>query len=422
MLRELRNRNLETNLIIIFFIYFTTKMYWDMLIPTIFEFLFIGIILIGLALFFVNIQFYSGKHTIKLLLLYLLYVMWIIFNGLYQSDTEQLARAMYEYVFYSSIFFSMAYFFMHTNINKVAKIICIVGFIVSLLSWYEYFSHTYLIGNFDATLNNAEGYGFRAAVFSRSYLTHGVILGFFSLITFYLHYVTNRKIYLGIAGFCYISILSTASRGPLVSFGVGIIIIYLFHIYSKKNKKSTVMILWLIPFLLVIIGILLFSDFQTSNEIVNYFLDRIRSIFDWEGDAGNVGRQIIWDNTFNKIHENFWVGIGPSKTGSWGTGAIGVTESGLLKRLLELGIVGFLLHYSFIFIIIKRSIKNFKKLNQAYKLKFIFFAALFASIFIHDIVLQATEEIMVSFFMWSALAGIYIIPYKHRHQFNNVKI
>ena len=103
---------------------------------------------------------------------------------------------------------------------------------------------------------------------------------------------------------------------------------------------------------------------------------------------------------------HFWFGVGPSQTGSWNlNGLYGVTESGILKRFCELGIVGVALHYSFVFNVFINGLKCYKK-NYKNDRSIIFYIGLFIAVFVDDITLQATEEIIVAFFMWFALAGI----------------
>lgn len=163
-------------------------------------------------------------------------------------------------------------------------------------------------------------------------------------------------------------------------------------------------------FLLVIvvctIAFLLLSDIQTGNSSIDYFLYRIRQIINWTGDAGNVGRLQIWNEAFNHFKISPVFGIGPSKTGSWGVESIGVTESGVLKHLCELGIIGFCLYYSIFFSIFYRGYKLYKKALSRNKLKIICFFGVITMVFINNITLQSTEEIMVFIIYSFGLGGI----------------
>ena len=150
----------------------------------------------------------------------------------------------------------------------------------------------------------------------------------------------------------------------------------------------------------------LLSDFQTNNEAVNYFLLRIRNILNWDSDAGNVGRISRWKWALMLYKSNPFWGIGPSKTGSWGVASLGVTESGVLKRLCELGIFGFCMHYFFVSIILIKSIRAIAKMNRINKISVIMFIGILTIIIVNDFILQSTEEPSVCFIMWFSIAGL----------------
>ena len=310
---------------------------------------------------------------------------------------------------------------MKTDFDSICKVLTKLGLLTATLSWYEYFTNRYLIGHALQSYTQDIGgiYGFRTMVFSRSYLPHGMLLGFFSIIYFYL-YLKKKKItsLLGCI-YCYITILTTSSRGPLAANGIALFL--MFILYSYYNQKSLKKILSYIAVAIGVLGayIILTSNISSDNEMINYFLTRIRSIIDWHHEGANVTRTIIWSKSIENYFKKAPIfGIGASKTGSWSYPnlsepySLGVTESGMLKKLCELGIVGVTLYYGFIISIVIKGIKSFKRIPYKNKVELICYLGLLTAVLINDITLQTTEEIMVSFQMWAALAGIYITAEK----------
>jgi O-antigen ligase len=397
------NEKIHSTAIFFFFliIYFSTKMLWDTAVPSLFELFSVIILVLGAILFFLNYD-YQRSNTF-LLLLFLFFSFYVLVNGIIQDKSSQLIRAIYEYIFYGLIFWSCLFFLKKVKIGKIIPVFAYIGIFISLLSWVEFLSGQYLIRPISLSY-----IGFRSVVFSRSYLSHGVILGIFSLSNLYCFFQKKKGRYLLFSIFCFLSILTTQSRGPFISCLVSLIAIWFisFRVFRISNPARKRILLGF--FLTLSLGVLLiFAFINSSNTIVQKFLLRLGSVFNWQGDSGNQGRIQIWNDMFQMWAEHLWFGIGPSKTGSWGIDSIGVTESGILKVLVELGIVGGLLFFSFslapVFLLIKRE----KYLSQTQKVDSLLFIGIFLCIFIDNITLQVTEEIMVSFFYWFSLAGLY---------------
>lgn len=382
------------------FIYFSGKLLFDT-VPYIFELFSLGVFACC-AVLLVYSRAAADLHTIHLFIAFLAFSVYVILNGVLQDSFPQLARALYEYIFYALILFAMMWLLPQADMRKVLKVFAVWGLLVSCLSWLEYFTERYLIA--EAVENYA---GFRAIVFSRSYLSHGAILGFFSLACMDICYTENKPLWFLAGVFCFASILTTASRGPLVGCGVALVLQFMLNSYIscrhswKRFAACTIFITALIA-----VCVLMFGTFLTGNEVIDNFLLRIRSIFNWKGDAGNAGRLLLWDQALDWWRSSPWFGIGPSQTGSWGPESIGVTESGVLKRLVELGVFGFILFYYFIGCILIRAIRFYRKLDQPGKRTMVFWFSVATALLINDCILQITEEIMISFFFWTSLAGL----------------
>ena len=379
-------------------IYFTTKLLWDT-IPYVFELFSIGMIAYGGINAFTTNMHKRGT----LVVLYISLSIYILISAFLQDSQNQIQRALYEYIFYMFIFWGTYYWGRHAKIEDWAIILLVIGIVVSCLSWLEYLTHHYLLTN---TIEYVNPTTFRTIVFSRTFLAHGMVITFFTLLAIYKYITEKKKLFLFLSIFFFLTIFTTGSRGPLVACLVGIYIMFFLYEttrYGFTLKKFIFLFLTIFGFIFVIF--ILLSDFQVGNSIVDYFLNRFRSILNWSTDDGNTGRISIWNYYFKIFKENFWLGVGPSQTGSWNlSGKYGVTESGILKRLCELGIIGALLHYMLVFNIFFMGIKKLK--NYKNDLNLIFYLSLFIAVFVDDITLQATEEIIVSYLMWFALAGI----------------
>lgn len=379
-------------------IYFTTKLLWD-IVPHVFEISSIIIISYGaFRTFTTNIH----KRTF-LIIIYIILNLYILLNAFIQDNMGQFQRAAYEYAFYMLIFWGTYYWESKSKIEDYASILLKIGCVICVLSWVEYVTHNYILSNSEIKYSNFTG--FRTIVFSRTFLAHGIVLAFFAILGFYMYMIKRKISYLLYGIFAFVTIFSTGSRGPLVACFVGLFFMLITAEFKTKEASIKKVLFTIMGFLIIgIIWYLLTSDFQLPNDTLNYFLNRFRSILNWSSDEGNTGRIVIWNNYIKVFKDNFWFGLGPSQTGSWNvSGVYGATESGILKRLCDTGIVGTLLHYIFVFSIFIRGISSIRKNDDN---NMLFYLGLFITVFIDDITLQATEEIIVSFFMWYALAGI----------------
>lgn len=392
---------------IIISIYITSKMLWDR-IPYIFELLFWGTILINAFTFFYNSKI--QKRNGKIILLSIIVYSYVLLNAMIKDTPSQLARCIYEYIVYMLIMFYFIRIRKKINLNFCLTIISYWGLIIAALTWFEYITKNYILNDLSAygTILYVGSNGFRSAVFTRSFLSHGVVLGIFSLFFLQLWNQYKKRKFMAGCLFCYSAILATGSRGPLVAFFCAIIFFEFFDafIVEKRNSGRTKFILLGMIGLLALL-IILTINVNPSGSSIEYFIYRIQNVFNWKGDAGNSGRILIWTKSINDYFAKAPLfGIGPSKTGSWGNGSLGVTESGLLKRLCELGIVGFVLFYTTIIYILR---KPRRKYSKECKKEIEFWLSIFLGIFINDITVQSTEEIMVAFWWWCALGAIYYL-------------
>lgn len=409
----------STLLVTLLVVYFLTKMLWDKYIPNILELLSLTTIGYGFLMGLIRIR---SKKILSFFATFGAISLYVLINGFFKDNTDQFNRAIYEYIFYLMIAFSLMYFLKKSDIKSIVEHLAPVAFVVIILSWYECLTRTYIIANIGASYTlTTLGYGFRATVFSRSYLCHGIVIGFFSIMFMYQYIESTNKKYLLFSLISYFSILTTSSRGPFVSCTVGLSVMFMLNYLIKNksiNKKMTFFLIAII--LITIVYLFLQSGINTGNGAIDYFLKRVRSITNWTSEGGNLGRIKLWNRTVEWFKESPVFGIGPSKTGSWGEASRGVTESGLLKRLCELGIVGFIIYYSLIVRILLIGKRIYGKLKIDEKRQFIMYIGIILLVLVNDLTLQSTEEIQVFFILSIGLGGVMSFLWPNRARIYHV--
>ena len=85
------------------------------------------------------------------------------------------------------------------------------------------------------------------------------------------------------------------------------------------------------------------------------------------------------------------------------SGFIAVTESGVLKRMVELGIVGTLLQYATMVPLLIKGIKRYKKTKET---RMLFFFAVLLAFFVEDFVLQRYTALEYTIITWTFLSYI----------------
>ena len=421
MLKKLEKLDLFNVITLFLLIYFSTKILWDTNVNIIKYFVLFAIS------FYSTIQvfkmLFNKSNYKKYLIIWLIFCAYIVVNALFVNfEMACFKRAIYEYIFYSYILWLGCICSKYIKFDNIIKILGIFGVLIACLSFVEFIFNFYIIPMDDYnTYVTFEGEMItRAKVFTRSYLSHGVLLGIYSLFNYYTYHKTKNNLYFVFSIFCLVSILSTSSRGPLVATFAGFFALLVFlHKESLKKFTSIKSILFSKAAILTILVILIFVlmiifEIQTGIKFIDHSILRIRSIFNWVGDAGNVGRIAIWSKWVNIAKENFVFGIGASKSGSWRVSDLGVTESAILKHFAELGIIGFSLYYLLIVTIIK---DVFTKVKNKIDDKFWMCCSVIILIFVDSLILQITEEIQIAFFFWFFL-GI-ILSYLGKNDKNN---
>lgn len=386
---------------------------------------FIFIVLLGTILFFKELlqRYNENKNSIlnKFILLNIIFFLYVMINGILNKDIKRLIYGGYQYILYGMIFYAVYIYIKEINLKKIIDYVIIFNVINSLICIYEYVSRSNLIPTEYGQIAYDGIVIFRGRAFFGSFLNAGVVLGMtvFLALYFLLKSIKekNNKQIFGYSSAILIYILgifSTGSRGPLVSLFGGLI--FAFIIYSillSKKRKQNFIILGVIA-ILGIISLLIILNIDATkldSSALSFAIHRVQTIFDWSTDPGNVMRIERWNFGLDLFKQNPVFGVGIATTGAKGLGtfSLGVTESGVIKKLAELGIVGSLLFYfQFIFI----GVLAFKKIISKETIfeKKIFILLIVSAIvmlLIEECIYQALEAEVVAFYLWMFVAFIF---------------
>jgi hypothetical protein len=368
-----------------------------------------------------------------LIFMIVVYYSYVLINGICFHNMDRLVLGFNQYILFSLPLFIVLYLFKKSmdtiRLDKFIKYIILLSFITSILCMYEYFSGKYIMPNNSIIAYVDYNNTFvRAQVFTGSYLGLGACLSQLSLLNLYYIFNKNSKRKLKITHiFIFIvnviGILCTSSRGPLVATVIAtIFFIFLYNIsaISADVRKIYMLIaLMILIFILMYIGINFILNYhaQPDNIYLNTFMGRIQSVFNWNTDGSNIQRKYFWQYFMNIFKNNFMYGIGVSSTGAnISTTSIGPTESGVLKRFVELGIFGGFIYYFIIILIFLIIIRYLLIKNNNYNEKLLI-VTLTSSIIatnIDDITYQVCEEIQVMFFFWLFIGIILFIINKSK--------
>lgn len=354
--------------------------------------------------YFVNIL-KQGKTNIDSfrLLVFILYCLIVVVINSNQFGWS----SAYPYIIIPLMFFAFSFLTKNTQQKTVISIIVWCGTVISLLSIYEYASHSYLLPSIYDIYKV-----FRCRVFADSCLSLGCQLAVTSLLSAYMAINTKKAIYILLVFINFAGIITTSSRGPLVSCVIAFLLMYICNNSSLKKEKY-LNIAIIITTIVLISGIILFSySYIEIDPKENPILYRILSIFDWSSDHGNVRRLEKWSYYLNVfIHRPvFGHGIGYISNSSFG-----VTESGVIQRFVELGAVGTLLYYNFVFGVLRKGFQTIRTTSDPYKRNLLVGCICpVICILVEDFILQIFTNTIVNILFWFCVAIIH-------HEVQNVE-
>ena len=102
----------------IMIIYYTSKLLWDTLIPSVFSLLFIGITFIYVIKYLFSPL---KKNDLALIAFSLIFCIYIIMNAIFKDDSAQCLRAIYEYILYAFPLLGFLYIYPRVDLPNIAK-------------------------------------------------------------------------------------------------------------------------------------------------------------------------------------------------------------------------------------------------------------------------------------------------------------
>lgn len=388
-------------------VYYCTFLLWDSK-TRIVKYMILVLLLIGVLAELARIV-RSRKPSVRdnvIILLFGLLEMIFLIYALAAGNSAQRITALYQYNFYL-LLLCAAFFYVDENFYKILGLLRYMGCVLAVLAVYEFTSRSYIIpaGN--------EWYGMisfggvwliRSRVFSGSPMVFGLIMSLLTIVAF--DYYRRKKCLLNliITLMNLIGVLLSASRGPYVSLAVGIFFYYLFE---SRNRRQLLKVSFRVLVFFILIAVLI-NTLSPSNSIIAYIQARFQSIFQWAGKSGqiwssNTTRMKLWRNAVHMLFSgtNWIYGIGAAATGARSLEFGGfVTESGVLRRFVEFGVFIGIIYYIFLFRLIRYGYRNAKR-NYSNHIGLAI--GLISCILLEDTILQITEEISITLFLWLSI-------------------
>jgi len=145
------------------------------------------------------------------------------------------------------------------------------------------------------------------------------------------------------------NLLFSSSRGALIAVGATLLLYMLYKAYRKRDLRFLIKSLFISSLIVII---LVFISLHFFENRVLFFIERFHFLNEAVFESGrNIQLQKV-SHVFNTDILNYLFGIGKPIIDS-----IGLMEVEPLFLLFAYGIIGISLHYSFIFIILKKSSK-----------------------------------------------------------------
>lgn len=349
-------------------------------------------------------------------ILYWFSMLYFCLSAIILSDSRVLINGLYSYIYYQLLIFAWIFVLQKVEIVKLFPIFEVVGFISSLLGLYEVMSGSLLLGGTAYGKSFGGSYIVRAVVFSGSFLTLGMFLTIIIIIAFYMYQSQKKIRHLICMCVCILGLFMTSSRGPMVAAAVGIIVVYLLSDSATLKHRLKRVVSLLIAIIMVVVAFLLIGNTVMKDNLYFSFIQaRLSSILDWTGESGNVGRVNRWSQFLQLFSKHWLLGTGIGSSGTRAAELIGAlnTESGVLKRLLELGVIGFVLYYSMVISILRHGFRYYKSIVKEKGNSVVVVAfAVVVSVLVEECIMQITETIMVSVLFWLFMAYIVLVSQK----------
>ena len=233
-----------------------------------------------------------------------------------------------------------------------------------------------------------------------SSLLMGIISSINSIVSlFFILYRKKFKICYLVLFFSATSLSYSYSRGAYMLTFIGSIILFVPKLRSINKNGWNLFTQFIIGCSLVIV--------VNNNDTLS---SRVRSIFDFKNEGGNVERVLRWENALNSIYSNMLIGRGPGYSSSigvsdnkelaWELGESGIiTESFPLKVFVENGILCGFLYLAFLSKILYPTKKKFSLDN-------ILYYSIVFGIIMESFILSSFESPYLSLIFWICIGKI----------------
>ena len=378
----------------------------------------INSLIILLVLFVSLLRNNLKKDDFSYLFLFLIYSAYILIQTLGSNLITSTFSVFKFYIIYPSVVLigATASFLFVNEAEKEQELIWKIlwgwGVLLLLLAVYELITSDYVVkmANMEKALYSYSGGRtlglIRARVFSSSYLTLGDIFGMLSITSLFLFVKFKNKMYLFFTYAFFAGVFFASSRGSIVGTAVAFLMLYIIRDnknFGKINKKH---IKWIVLTFSLVFFVFMLGK---NNEVINYWIKRVTTIFDWTSKAESNDVRLEHWMTYLKLWtatpRNFFIGTGGLTAGY--ESLLGVTESGFIEHLVEVGLVGSILYYSLMLIPFIRFLKR-KTFTHFGK----WILACFTILFVHDFVLQVSVSDDICLLMWLLVMLMYIENYR----------
>ncbi len=348
------------------------------------------------------------------------YCILVLVNGLLFSNFNQLKEGIKTYLTFPLPLFALwSYMDSREARRPLLKLPVYWGGVTSVLGIAEYLlGHSVLPGFEGRIYTFADGSSvYRATVFIGSPLSLGILLGAALILAMY-YFHKERKLRYGLLSILILGgLLSTASRAPLLLSLVGVCVMYLqFYRQGTVPKALVYALVGLAAAGVAVLALFrIFPELSTGIEQLDFLIYRLNSTFDFTGEWGNSGRVKIWTHYISEYLQRPLFGYGIATTSAdvagnrwiyFGTFWQIVTESGVLARLVETGLIGALSYYLFLSKCITPVFTRGNLRPRALSRNHGIFAltGVLVLLFLEDIILQISLDIYCMFLLSFVLA------------------
>lgn len=344
----------------------------------------------------------------KEILLAVAFIIYAAANAYFFGGRELLGYTLDHYIFYMIPLLVIPYIVDKINWKSILYFVVGFGVVDAAVSIIEFITSTQMFpisGQENDVFMTISDYNIiRTYGLNGNYFVLAEILSVCGLAAFYLFKFDKSKF--ALISFIVISIgvFTTGSRGYYVSYIIGLLFLYLST--GKGFKKQQI---YKVCFILVLITLAVYfligTDITTGIDFIDNILSRARLIFDWDSEIANVHRVEKWANAIQSWGNNILFGNGASCTEPRYSHYTSVTESGVLKRLVELGLVGTVLQYATMFVPLSAGVKRYRRSEKKDTLV-IFFLSVIITFLVEDIVLQRYVSVEYTIILWTAISYI----------------